>query len=282
MKILVLGSTGKLGTAVETVCQNRNISCVGLTHADIEITNPDEVRAIIEKKDPDIIVNAAGLVGITQCELEPQKAFNVNTIAINNLAKICNEKNITLVYIGTVGVFDGKKDGYYTEEDTPNPTNVYAISKYAGECFVKNICKNYYIIRLPTLFGKRRNKSLGFVDKVHMWLKQGKELRIADDKVDSFAYTIDAANALISILEKKMPYGIYHIANSGGASYYDFVSKLIEILKTGTKIIKTKDKYFKSEGYKPLKTPTKSIKLEPLRSWQDALYDYLKGNEGNK
>ncbi len=279
MKILLLGSTGMLGTAVETVCQKRNIKCIGLAHADLEITNKKEIEEAIKKYNPSVVINAVAIVGIDPCEINPQKAFDVNTIAVANLAKICAKENIILVQPSTHTVFDGTKDGYYTEEDRPNPLNIYGVSKFAAEYLAKNLCEKYYIVRFSTMFGRRRNSEeglgLGFVGKVLKWIKEGRVLRIADDKIDSPAYTIDVANTIIDMLKEKKPFGIYHIANAGKVSYYDFISKLVEILGSNTKIIRAKDRDFACLGQKSLKTGMRSIKLKALRSWQDALYEYI-------
>jgi len=283
MKILLFGSSGTVGTAVEAVCQKRNIECIGLSHTDFEITNKEEVERAIKKYNPSVVINAAVINAINPCEIDPEKAFAINTIAVANLAKICNREDIILVQSSTHTIFDGKKDDYYTEEDHPNPLNIYGVSKFAAEYFAKNLCKKHYIVRLPTLFGGRRNEneSLGFVDKVLKRIKEGEILRIADDKIDSFTYTIDVANTIIDMLEEKKSFGIYHIANAGKVSYYDFISKLVEILESDTRVIRAKDKDFACLGQKSLKTGMKSIKLEALRSWQDALYEYIT-NEVNK
>ncbi len=106
-------------------------------------------------------------------------------------------------------------------------------------------------------------------------IKKGEELRVADDKIDSPTYTLDAAETIVSLLEKEKPFGVYHITNSGITSYYDLIAKLIEILGADANLVRAKDKDFPALGYKPLRTALKSVKLEPLRSWQDALYAYV-------
>lgn len=275
MRILLIGSSGQMGTAIEKVCNRKRIDFLGLAHEDLEITNFEAVKEAVEKHKPDTVINVAALLAINECELEPQRAFDVNAIAVSNLAKICEEKGITLVQPGTHAVFDGKKESPYTEDDLPDPTSIYSVSKYVGECFARNICTRYYIPRFSTLFGPRRSGSKGFVEKMSERIKKGEEVRVADDKIDSPTYSMDAAETVISLLEKKKPFGIYHVANSGMVSYYDFVAKLIEILKVDVNLVRAKDKDFESLGYKPLKTALKSIKLVPLRSWEDALSEYI-------
>ena len=141
------------------------------------------------------------------------------------------------------------KKGYYMENDKPKPNNVYSGSKYLSETFVSSICKKYYVIRFPTLFGDRSNK-LGFVDKVIKQLKNNKTLKIASDKIDTPTYAKDAATELLKILLKKT-LCIYYLANKGKVSYLEFVKFIRLRLNSRSKIISVKDSYFASDGYKP-------------------------------
>lgn len=274
---MLLGSSGLLGTAIETICKQRNIQCAGLTHTDLEITHKEEVEDAIRKFTPGVVINATGLVGVRACEAEPEKAFSVNTIAVSNLAKICEGAHIVLVQPSTHTVFDGTKDDYYTEEDQPNPLQIYGASKYAAECLVRNICRKNYIIRLPTFYGRRRNKSLGFIDKVLAWIDEGEILRVADDKVDSPTYNLDIASAVITLLKDSWSYGVYHIANSGTTTLYDFVLEIVKLLGSDTKVARAKDSDFWFTAPNAVKTAMKSVKLPPPRSWQEALCEYIEG-----
>ena len=166
MKILLLGASGAFGTALEKVCEEKGIECISPKHEELDITDCEKVKTDVIKYKPDVVVNSVAMVGINLCEIEPEKAFKINGIAVLKLAKICEENKIVLVQPSTHAIFDGTKKGYYTEEDTPKPAGVYAVSKYAAECFARNFCTRHYVIRFPTLFGPRRNNSMGFVDKV--------------------------------------------------------------------------------------------------------------------
>lgn len=275
MKILLIGASGLMGIAIEKVCSTKGIDCVGLTHEDLEITDFAAVEEAVEKNKVDAVINVAVFLAINECELEPHQAFDVNAIAVSNLAKVCEKNRITMVQPSTHAVFDGTKDGPYTEDDSPNPSGIYSASKYVAECFTRFICTRHYITRFPTIFGPRRLGRKGFVDKMLERITSGEEVRVADDKMDSPTYSMDAAETLISLLEAEKPFGIYHVANSGMVSYYDFIAKLIEILKVDANLTRAKDKDFPALAYKPLNTALRSIKLEPLRSWQDALSDYI-------
>lgn len=248
---------------------------MGLGREDIEITHPEEVENVIGDYNPDVLINSVAFQAIDKCEIHPKEAFDINSIAVSHIAKMCEKNDITLLQLSTHSVFDGTKDDYYTEDDCPNPVNTYGASKYIGECFARSLCMKHYVIRLPTMFGGRRAGYLGFVDKLLKWIAEGKELRMADDKIDSFGYTVDTANSLITMTEEALPFGVYHLTNSGKGSYYDLALKIVEILGSDNKVNRVKDKDFKAIGNKPLKTAIRSVKLKSLRSWEDALYAYI-------
>jgi dTDP-4-dehydrorhamnose reductase len=275
MKILTLGSTGAVGTALDIVCKKRGIECVGKGHGDFEITDRAQLERVIGEVNPNAVVNCVAMVGVNPCEKEPQRAFDINGIAAANLARICEESGIIFVQPSSHAVFDGTKDDFYTEEDKVNPAGVYAVSKVAAEFFAKNLSTRHYITRFPTLFGPRRNSSKGFVDKMMDRLREGKEIKVADDKIDSPTFTIDAADAVLSMVEEEKPFGFYHIANTGKVSYFDFISRLAEKMGLEATIIHAKDGDFPAMAPKPLKTSLRSIKLDPLRTWQQALEEYV-------
>ena len=275
MSILLLGSTGAFGTAIVKVCEERNIKYVGLTHNNFEITKPTDLERVVKKYSPSVIINSVVLMGINPCENNPRKAFGINSVAVSDLAKICREKDIILVQPSSHAVFDGTKDTPYTEKDVPCPINIYGTSKLSAELFAENICEKHYVVRFPTMFGPRKNKNLGFVDKMIELMKKGKKLKVAYDKIDSPTYTLDAAKEVMNIIEKSLPYGIYHIANSGKASYYDLIKQVGKLINSNSEILKAKDVDFPSLAPKPLKTSMKSTKLPKIRNWENALEDYI-------
>ncbi len=276
MKMLLFGASGCFGTELISSCNKKNISLIHQPSSKLNILNYDELEKKITLEKPDVVVNSTAIVGINPCEENYNKAFALNSVGPLNLAKICSKLDITLVQTSTHAVFDGKKELPYTEDDLPQPNNIYAGSKYLGELFVSSICKKYYIIRFPTLFGKRSNNLKGFVDKVVEKLSKNEDLKIATDKIDSPTYAKDASQLLLEIILKQKEYGVYHLSNVGQLSYYNFVKKIKEIMNSDSKIIEAKDSDFFSKGFKPLKTAIRSNKLKKIRSWEKALFEYLK------
>lgn len=275
MKILLIGASGCFGNEFSKVCRRDKIKLISYPSKKLDITKFKDLNSKIKKIKPSIIINSSAIVGINQCENNFNKAFEINTIGALNLAKICKSNNLILVQTSTHAVFDGTKNSSYNEKDIPKPNNVYSGSKYLSEVFVKSICKKYYIIRFPTLFGERKNNLLGFVDKVIISLENNKDLKIADDKIDSPTYAKDAAISLLQILIKKKAYGVYHLANEGKISYFEFVKYIKNFLSSKSKIKPVKDKYFKSDGFKPLKTSLKSLRKTKMRNWKKAINEYL-------
>lgn len=274
-KILVLGATGLLGTSIEKKFKNdKGFSFIGCSHKDIDITNQKQLEKLLTRKKPHYVINTVALIGINFCESNPKKTMNVNAHSVFNLAKICKKNNIILVQISTHAVFDGKNRKPYHEKDTPNPLNIYAYSKLVSEYFVKQNLDKYFILRMPTMYGPRRNKSLGFVDKMISNMKQGKSLKVASDRMDSPTYAVNVANKIKSIIKSKN-YGTYHISDKGMISYYEFIHEIAKGIKFKGKLTKAKDSDFISAAPNPLRVAMKSKKGGTGIFWKKAISKYI-------
>ena len=170
MKVAVIGASGQLGSDLVKVFED----VIPLTHKDIEVTDLSSCEILKELK-PDVVINTAAYHKTDECEENPEKAFLVNSVGARNVALICKEIGAIDVFISTDYVFDGSKKEPYTEEDVPNPINVYGVSKYAGEILTRYICGKYYIIRVASLFGVAgaRGKGGSFVETMIKKAKAG-------------------------------------------------------------------------------------------------------------
>lgn len=274
-KILLLGSTGKMGVALKNVLE-RDYLIIGKNTNDFDAFNFQQVRGLIEQNRPDIVINTIAYLGIEPCEKEPEKALALNTLYPKFLAEISNELGFLLVHFSTDAVFDNAKRDFYTEKDCPRPLNIYGFTKYGGDCFIQTIAKCYYIFRLSILFGEV-NKNRQFVEKMLQKVKEGqKVLKISADIIASPSYSKDIARQVKKILEASPPFGLYHIANEGKASLYDLMKEIAENLNLDVEIKKASYKDFPSQGIKNTYTPIKSEKIDPLRPWQEAVQEYCK------
>ncbi|WP_054840611.1 dTDP-4-dehydrorhamnose reductase [Thermococcus peptonophilus] len=281
MRIAIVGANGQLGTdLVEISSEDPEFEVVPLTHKDLDVAVLDSLKILKEVK-PDVIINTAAYVRVDDAELHPEKAFAVNAIGALNVARIANDIGAINVYISTDYVFDGEKGGEpYTEEDTPNPINVYGgASKYAGgEIFTRNYSSKHYIIRVASLYGKAGASGKGgnFVEWVIERAKSGEELRIVDDQFMSPTYTKDVARTLKEFLKLKPEFGgVYHMVNEGFCSWYEFARAVFKILGWDVQIKPIKSNELNRLAKRPRFSALKNEKLEELglnmKPWKEAL-----------
>jgi len=278
MNILLIGSDGQLGTDILNVFGSKNkMSVKGLTIKDLDITDTAKTKKIIETNKPEVVINTAAYHNVPECEKNPEKSFLVNTIAVKNLANICRSFNIKLVHFSTDYVFDGLKKKPYTEEDVPNPLNVYAVSKLAGEFFVKQLA-NYYVIRVASLFGSAGCLGKGgtnFIESILKLSETNEKLQVTANITSSPTYTFDAANALFEMLKDNYPPGLYHLTNSGYCTWYEFAQEIFKLSNMKVKLEPREEQEEQAGVRRPLFSALRSKKIIPMRPWQEALKHYL-------
>jgi len=145
MRVMIIGSTGQLGSDLVKVFQDQEL--IPLTHQDVDICEPVGVRATLRRYQPEAVINTAAYHKVDECEANAERAFAVNALGVRNLALACRDEGCVLVHLSTDYVFDGCKGSAYVEIDPPNPINVYGVSKLAGEYFVKYLLERYFIVR---------------------------------------------------------------------------------------------------------------------------------------
>ena len=243
-----------------------------------DITKRNEVAAIIAKIDPDIVIHAAAMTDVDGCELDPKKAYKINSEGTKNVALACRAIGAALIYISTDFVFDGKRKNPYKETDKTNPLSIYADSKLKGEKAVKKVLKNHFILRTGWLYGKHGKN---FVDTILSKAKSEKVLKVVDDQIGSPTYTKDLAKAIHKFIDKVSPQnGIYHISNSRSVSWYNYTKEILRLVKSQTKVVPISSK----ELGRPAKRPkmsvldnSKFVKFtgHKMRNWQKALKEYV-------
>lgn len=282
MKIAVIGANGLLGSAICDELNERGIVHFPLEHKDFDIRNTRDYT-FFSDNGIDMIINTAAYLGAEACEANPTEAFNINCVAVEELATFCKKNNIINLYISTDAVFDGKT-GNYHEDALPNPLNMYALTKYNGEQMTKNLCDEYYICRIPILFGQRKNNGSIFIEKMHTLYKNGvKKLKIADDIICRPSYNKDIARGIVDIVLKRKPFGLYHLYNEGKASLYEFATEFFTQLGISDIVIekaKAADFAKSEKALKPLDTTLISKKTFPLRNWKEAIQEYIREIKG--
>lgn len=277
MKVAIIGANGQLGSDLMDVLGEKALP---LSHDEIEVKDVNSCIKVL--KDVDAVINCAGYVNVDGSEDNPEEAFMVNAIGARNVALVCNEKKMKNVYISTDFVFDGNMKKPYQEDDQPNPINTYGLSKYTGEIFTRNYCPQYYIIRSSSLYGEKgaRGKGGNFVDWMIKKANNNEIIKVVDDIVMSPTYTKDAAERIKNIIEKELPYGIYHVVNQGYSSWFEFAKKIFGFLDIDANLSPIKSEELDRKATRPKFSALENAKLNSfglrMRSWEDALMDYLR------
>ena len=280
MKIAVIGASGQVGYNLVEVLSTSN-EVTALTHEDMDITDFVKTRGTLTKLEPDVVINTAAYHKTDECEENPERSFLVNSVAVRNLAMTCKETDSLFVHYSTDYVFDGKKQQPYTEDDEPNPLNVYGVSKLAGEIFVRNTLERHYLIRPSGIFGKAKKEGKeNFIVRMLRLAREEGSLKIVKDQILSPTYARDLAEKTAELIRKDR-YGTYHITNMGQCSWYEFAITAFEIAGVSVEVKPVTSDQFPAKVQRPIYSVLeskylRSIGLKAMRSWREALKAYLK------
>jgi len=277
MKILIIGAKGMLGQELVKVFHGQEV--IAWDREDCDITNKEDIQAKIREQKPDVIINSAAYNNVDKAEEEKDVADKINGYGVGYLAEVAKEIDSVLVHYSTEYVFDGENKKGYREDDRPNPISAYGTSKYLGELELAKFTDKYYLIRLSRLFGKMgegEGVKRSFVDTMVELSKTKDELDIVDEEVSSPTYAPDLARLTRNILEGDYEYGIYHGANSGSCTWYEFALDIFKILEKDIKINPVPGSKFPRPAKRPAYGILLNTKLPEARTWQEALWEYLK------
>jgi len=281
MTIAVFGADGQLGRDLLDTLAPHNPVPFDLPDADI--TDRRTVMRLLAEHRPDWVVNSAAMTHVDRCESEHEQAMRVNAIGAGHLADACAEFGARLVHISTDYVFDGLKSGPYVETDTPRPINVYGISKFAGELYVRRALDAHYIVRSSGLYGThpcRGKDGRNFVDTMLALAEQHDELKVVVDEVLTPTFTLDLARQIARMIDAVPPPGIYHATNDGECSWHEFAKEIFEQAGRNVRVAKTTS----AEWGAPARRPANSVLanaaldaagLDIMPPWRDALSRYL-------
>lgn len=279
MRITIIGAAGQLGTALMRAFGSApGCEVVGLTHAEIEVTDAVVVAGALAPLRPDVVINCAAFHRVDDCEARPGDAFWINTLGALHVARACADLGACAVYISTDYIFDGAKGEAYTEEDPPNPLNVYGASKLAGEVLTRQACSRWLVVRVASLFGPGGTSSKGgsFLDRIVARARADEPLKVVADMVMSPTYTPDAA-AAIERLAAEGCTGVFHATNTGCCSWYEFAEEALAHLKISTPVIPVPSSEFPTRARRPRNSSLKGRAIPgfAMRPWQEALREFL-------
>ena len=279
MKIAVIGADGQLGTdLVKTLARDE---VVPLYYPEFDVTRPEKVRLLLQELRPGAVINTAAFHRVDECEDQPEASFRVNAVAVRDLARLASELGFILIHFSTDYVFDGRKGAPYVESDAPNPLNVYAVSKLAGEFFVRAIVEKHFLVRTCGLFGlgSCREKGYNFVDRMIALADEGKSIRVVDDQWVSPTSAEELA-ARVSDLLRTDHYGLYHLTSEGQCTWFEFAAEVFSLLEKSPRLEPVPSRVFAAKARRPLYSVlenqrAKKIGLRDFSDWKNALRTYL-------
>ena len=274
--ILVTGSTGQLGSDVVKELLKRGYSTLSPNRSEFNLCSEDSIRNYILNSNCEAIVHCAAYTQVDKAEDEKDLCIKINATATKHIVKCAKILDIPMIYISTDYVFDGTKDGEYTENDETNPINIYGESKLAGEKYVQEILDKYYIVRTSWVFNINGKN---FIETMLRLSKANNQLSIVNDQIGSPTYTKDLSRLLVDMLETSK-YGLYHATNEGYCSWYEFANTIFKLANINIDIKAINSNEYASRAKRPLNSKLSKDKLieygfKPLPHWEDALKDYL-------
>jgi dTDP-4-dehydrorhamnose reductase len=278
MRIAITGSRGQLGTELRRVLGGEH-EILGVDRPEYDVTDLRIIDHIAEM-EPNLVIHTAAMTDVDGCARKPEAAYAVNALGTRNVALGCQKAGAEMLYISTNEVLDGTKDSPYWEFDEPNPINAYGKSKLAGERYVQFLLNRFYIVRTSWLFGKAGNN---FVKKILDLADREGKLRVVSDEVASPTYALDLAQAINKLVEGRI-YGIYHLANAGGCSRFDYAKMILELAGRGeVSLVPISSEEFTRASKPPRQSCLHNFCGQALgislRPWEEALAAFLNADD---
>ena len=278
MKILITGANGMVAKAMIDYCNSIGDETIALTRQNLDIANTKQVEGVFLKEKPDAVINCAAYTDVDGAETNQENCFLANTVGVENLALTSKKIDCAFVMISTDFVFDGTKNGFYTQRDTPNPQSVYAKSKLEAEIRARNAYARSIIVRSGWIFGAGGTNFLSVLPQL---LANGKHLKAITDSYGTPTFAGDLAKRLRELAELDLP-AIFHVTNAGaGASYAEFARKVCEIKEFDENLL---ENVLTEDLKRPAPRPqfsrlaclfSEKFGLEPLPDWEKSLAEFV-------
>jgi len=273
MRILITGADGQLGAALRQSLAEEQLILKDLPVFDL--TDPSCEEQIVSAR-PGVVIHAGAYTNVDGAEREPDRARAVNAAGTAAVARAAQMIHAKLIYISTDYVFDGKKTVPYSEEDEPNPINVYGRTKLEGEVAARRYCENTLIVRTAWLYGKAGHN---FVKTIMRLAGERSVLDVVADQKGCPTFADDLAGALVDLMKSDLR-GICHVTNSGESTWHEFAEEIIRLMDVTTAVrpISSAEagRLAKRPPYSVLAHERFTALYQPLPHWQDALQRFMK------
>ncbi len=232
MKVLVFGANGQVGDALSKTLP-KDIEAEFVDRSACDLSYPDQIETMLDRHNPDVVINAAAYTAVDKAESEPELAHQINTLAPEAMAhwtssrpKRRDLKPATLIHISTDFVFSGEADQPYGTSDEPRPIGVYGNSKLKGErAALDQAPESTIIIRTSWVYSEHGGN---FVKTMIRLMSERDELGVVNDQFGSPTYAKSLARMLWMMVGSETPPGTYHWSDAGTITWFDFASAIYE------------------------------------------------------
>lgn len=277
MKVFVTGVKGQLGYDVMNELEKQGLEGIGVDIDEMDITDADQVNKVIKDAAPDAVIHCAAYTAVDAAEDNEEICRKVNAQGTENIAKVCEELDIKMMYISTDYVFNGQGERPWEPDDEREPLNVYGQTKYEGELAIEEHVKKFFTVRIAWVFGvngKNFIKTMLNLGKTH------DHLTVVNDQTGSPTYTYDLARLLVDMIQTDK-YGRYHATNEGLCTWYEFACEIFKQAGMDVSVAPVSSDEYPAKAKRPSNSRMDKSKLtangfQPLPTWQDALSRYLK------
>jgi len=284
-RVALFGSKGQLGVELKSEFAARGYEVAGFDRSMVDITDAAAVERSITAFDPAVVLNAAAYNQVDLAETEPLTAFQVNALAVRNLALACRNSDVQLVHFSTDYVFDGQAGRAYREEDPTHPIGAYAVSKLAGELYARAYLDTPLIIRTSGVFGPGgMDTARGNFVELMLRLAvqnaaQNNPIRVVEDHVASPTYAPALAVRTADLVSGGI-HGTFHIGGGTPISWFDWAAKIFTAAGLNPPLKPTNEREFRTPARRPKYSALSNAKFEalglaPMTSLDEALQDYL-------
>lgn len=278
MKVLITGAGGMVGGVLAEHCRKLGDEVLAFDREGLDITDERATREAFGRLRPETVINCAAWTDVDGCELDPQRAFLVNSQGVETMATAARLAGASFVTVSTDYVFDGlKAEGFYTQRDDPHPSSAYGAAKLEGERRAQMASARTSVVRTGLVFGPGGRN---FLSTVVERARRGERLKAISDSYGTPTYAPDLAARLRELAGLDLP-GVYHVVNSGeGTSYEGFARAAAESAGVGEVEI---EPVLMDSLKRPAPRPRNSrlrclvseaIGLKPLRDWREALREF--------
>jgi dTDP-4-dehydrorhamnose reductase len=279
VRALVAGAEGQLGVALCRRLGSRLAWAGG--RAELDVRDAEAVRRRVGEVRPDVVINASAYNKVDRAETEPGEALAVNAEGPLHIARAAREVGALVVHVSTDYVFDGRRSEPYREEDRPNPTSAYGVSKLAGELLVASAAPEHLVVRTSGVFGAGGSKAKGgsFVERILARARAGEPLRVVADQVFSPTYAPDLAGGVLALVEAGAR-GLFHVTNQGSCTWHEMATAALEIAGPRVAVQAIRTEELGAAARRPAYSVLDNARylglgLTPLRPWREALRDML-------